>query len=250
VVKARPPRRALGIIFTLLATFDVPAARAGPPFVTDDPVPTDYRNWEIYTGLTYENEGSGTVSAALPFAEFNYGALPNVQVSITLPLERDTSPAMRRYGYGETDFGIKTRFVQESGDRPQMSFYPSVEIPSTGGHVVTLLPLWLQKSSGRWTAFGGGGLYLNAGPGQRDYGFAGAALERSISVATTVGAEVYRQGPGALGALATTAANVGVTAQLGDLHAILFSFGRALGNNDTFSGYASYEFSLGPRAAK
>ncbi len=249
-MKAWPPRLAFGILFTLLAAFDAPAARAGPPFVTDDPVPTDYCNWEIYAGLTYENEGDHSVSLALPFAEFNYGALPNVQVSVTLPLERDVSPAAQRYGYGDTDFGIKTRFVQESGSRPQVSFYPSVDIPSGGGHVVTLLPLWLQKSSGRWTAFGGGGVYLNAAPGQRDYTFAGGALERSLSEATTIGAELYRQSPSALGAPGMTAANVGVTAQLGDFHAILFSFGRALRSNDTFSGYASYEFALGPRLAK
>jgi hypothetical protein len=249
VVRARP-RFAFGTLVALLAAFDASVARAGPPFVTDDPVPTDHRNWEIYTGLTYENEGSGTVSAALPFAEFNYGALPNVQVSVSLPLESDISPAERRYGYGATEFGIKTRFIQESDDRPQVSFYPSIEIPSAGGHVVTLLPLWLQKSSSRWTAYGGGGLYLNAGRGQRNFTFVGGALERSLSAATTIGAEVYRQGPSTLGTPGVTAANVGVTAQLGDFHAILFSFGRALQKSDTFSGYMSYEFGLGPRSPK
>jgi len=248
-VRARP-QFAFGTLVALLAVFDVSVARAGPPFVTDDPVPTDYRNWEIYTGLTYENEGSGTVSAALPFAEFNYGALPNVQVSVTLPFQGNLSPAKLHYAYGATDFGIKTRFVHESDARPQVSFYPSVEIPSAGGHVITLLPLWLQKSSGRWTAFGGGGLYLNAGPGQRDFTFVGSALERSLSAAITIGAEVYRQGPSTLGAPGVTAANVGVTAQLGDFHAILFSLGRAFQNSDTFSGYMSYEFALGPRSAK
>jgi len=249
-VSARRLRFTVGTLLAGLAVFSASNARAGPPFVTDDPVPTDYRNWEIYTGLTYANEGHGTVSAALPFAEFNYGALPNVQVSVSLPLQSDVSPEARRYGYGATAFGIKTRFVEESDDRPQVSFYPSVEIPSTGGHIVTLLPLWLQKSSSRWTAFGGGGLYLNAGPGERNYTFVGGALERSLSAATTIGAEVYRQGPSTPGALGVTAANVGLTARLGDFHAILFSFGRALQNSDTFSGYASYEFELGPRSAK
>jgi hypothetical protein len=250
MVNGRSPSVALAILFGLFAAVDASAAQAGPPYVTDDPVPTDYRNWEIYTGFTFENEGGGTVAATAPFAEFNYGALPNVQVSVTLPFEGDLAPGVRRYGYGTTDFGIKARFVQESEDRPQISFYPSIAIPPAGGHVVTLLPLWLQKSSGRWTAFGGGGVYLNSAPGQRDFTFLGGALERTISPGTTIGAEMYHQSASAFGTPGMTAANIGVIAQLGDLHAILFSFGRALENNNTFSGYASYEFALGPRAAK
>jgi hypothetical protein len=226
------------------------AAEAGPPYVTDDPVPTDYRNWEIYTGVTYENEGGGTLSAALPFAEFNYGAMPNVQVSATLPFAANVAPGAQQYGYGPTEFGVKTRFVQETADRPQISFYPSIEIPASGGgHVQTFLPLWLQKSSGPWTAFGGGGLNLDATPGERNSLFVGGALERTLSPGTTIGAEVYRQGETQVGIGGTTAANIGVIGQVGTYHAVLLSFGRALQRTNTLSIYTSYEFALGPRGA-
>ncbi len=238
----------LALLSSLLA-FSLPSvASAGPPFVTDDPVPTEYRNWEIYTGFQYQNQCCGVVTASVPFVEFNYGAMPNVQVSITLPFEHNDTTTGPANGYGTTEFGIKTRFVQESDDRPQIAFYPSVQIPTAvGEHVVTFLPLWLQKSWGPWTAYGGGGVYLNAGPGDRNSTFVGGTLERAISPATTIGAEIYRQGPQEIGALDMTAANVGMTAQIGAYHAILFSFGRAFHGNNTFSAYGSYEFELGPQ---
>jgi len=227
------------------------AAVAGPPFITDDPVPTDYRNWEIYAGLLYENGGGGTTTASLPFAEFNYGALPNVQVSASFDLNEVDHGSMPFAGYGGTEFGIKTRFVQETSGSPQISFYPSVTIPAVAGqHAVPFLPVWMQKSSGPWTAFGGGGVYLNSSPGMRNSMFVGGALERSISARTTVGAELYHQSSDTIGCSETTAFSVGMVAQLGQFHAILFSVGRAFQGSDTFSAYASYEFALGPRSAR
>jgi hypothetical protein len=242
---------ALVALVGIMGSLNAPPAVGGPPYVTDDPEPTAYRHWEIYTGFQYENDLGAEAAASLPFAEFNYGAMPNVQVSISTELdERDTSQT-RGYGYGITDFGIKTRFVQESDGWPQISFYPSVQIPGApGGHAVTLLPLWLQKSSGPWTAFGGGGLYLNAGPGMRDFTFVGSAVERAVSPATTVGIELFHRSSETIGGTDTTAANLGIIAQVGQYHAILASFGRALHGNDAFSAYASYEFALGPAGAR
>jgi hypothetical protein len=251
LVIARVLGRGLSVLLEVIAAFQPSASRAGPPFVTDDPVPADYRNWEIYTGFQYQNEGGGVVVASVPFAEFNYGAMPNVQVSLSLPMERDDSGNAHSYGYGMTEFGIKTRFVQESDRWPQISFYPSVQIPSTRGErVETFLPLWLQKSSGPWTAFGGGGVSLTSESGERDSTFVGGALQRSLSRATTLGVEIYHQGADTIGGTDVTAANVGMTAQIGDDHAILFSLGPTLHGKSTFSAYASYEFMLGPAESK
>jgi hypothetical protein len=234
----------LTLLFVALSTS---CALAGPPFVTDDPEPTDYQHWEIYTGFQYENDGNGKSSLSAPFAEFNYGAMPNVQVSFATQLEEVNTGNASLHGYGVTEFGLKTRFVQETEGSPQVSFYPSVQVPSVAGeHAVPLLPIWMQKSWGRWTAFGGGGLYLNSNPGMRDSTFAGAALERAISPGVTVGAELYHQSADEIGGSDTTAANIGMIAQAGHYHAILFSVGRALHGPITSSAYASYEFALGP----
>lgn len=186
-------------------------------------------------------------AASLPFAEVNYGAMPNVQVSFSTELNDVDTGSTELHGYGGTDFGIKTRFVQESAGSPQVSFYPSVEIPVIAGQrAVPFLPLWAQKSSGPWTVFGGGGIYLNSNLGMRDSTFVGGALERAISPGTTIGAELYHQSADTVGGSDTTAANIGMIAQVGKYHAILFSAGRALHGDDRFSAYASYEFALGP----
>jgi len=227
--------KVLAVLVGVFFAFSAARAMAGPPFVTDDPDPTEYRHWEIYTGFQYENDGGGNTATSNPFAEFNYGAMPNVQTSFAAQSN------------GIMEFGIKTRFVQESASRPQISFYPSVQTPAlAGARAVTFLPVWLQKSSGSWTAFGGGGVYLNSNLGMRDSTFVGGALERTISPWMTLGAELYHQSADTLGESDTTAANLGVIAQVGHYHAILFSAGRALHGAKTFSAYASYEFALGP----
>jgi hypothetical protein len=206
---------------------------AGPPFVTDDPEPTDYRQWEIYLGLQYENAGASVTQ--VPFAEFNYGALRNVQVSASIPLDDDSDSGV--------ELGIKTRFVQESAHSPQVSFYPSIALPPSGrpGYVQTYLPIYAQKTSGKWTAFGGGGLYLNAGPGERNSTFVGGALERTLSTGTTIGTELYHQSASIPNGPSLTGASIGTIFQLGTHHAVLFSFGHALAGGDRFSAYGSYE---------
>jgi len=238
-VSSRRRRAAFsGLALAILTFLNVAPAFAGPPFVTDDPVPTDYRNWEIYAGVQYENLTGGEDALGAPFLELNYGAMPNVQVSM--------STGIGNFG---TEFGIKTRFVQEAHGWPQISFYPSVAFPTAAGeHAVPFLPIWMQKSSGPWTVFGGGGVYFNRGPGERDYTLVGAALERTLTLQLTVGAELYHQSTDAIGGTDTTAANIGAIEQIGRYHAILFSAGRGLHGNDSFSGYASYEFALGPGA--
>jgi hypothetical protein len=240
--------RALGFVLGIVCGCYTSPAVAGPPFVTDDPEPTEYRHWEIYSGFQYENEGAGGAFASVPFAEFNYGAMPNVQVSTSFSLDDDDTDLGPRYRFGGTEIGVKLRFVQESRDRPQIAFYPSVAIPAVCcEHAVTFLPVWLQKSSGAWTAFGGGGLYINRGPGMRDYTFVGGALERAVSPATILGAELFQQGPDTVGGTYTTSARLGMTTQIGSYHALLFSLGRSFHGENSFSAYASYEFALGPR---
>jgi hypothetical protein len=237
----------IALLTLLFIALTATGALAGPPFVTDDPEPTDYRHWEIYSGFQFENDGGGNTTASIPFAEFNYGAMPNVQVSFAAQLHQVNTGIAAISGYGATEFGIKTRFVQENGCAPQVSFYPSVQLsPVAGQHAVPFLPIWMQKSWGPWTAFGGGGVYLNSNPGMRDSTFVGGALERAISPGTTVGAELYHQSADIIGESDTTAMNIGMIAQVGKYHAILFSFGRSLHGTITSSGYASYEFALGP----
>ena len=224
-------------------------AFAGPPFATDDPVPTDFRNWEIYTGVDDANGRDGT-SARLPFAEFNYGLMPNVQVSAAFPLSYERSAPGSSYRYGPTEFGIKTRFAAESANAPQIAFYPSVEIPNGGGPARTFLPLWLQKSSGKWTVFGGAGVYVNSGAGRWNGTFTGVAVTRDVSAAAALGVEVFHSSPEGPASPASTGFNAGLISAIGEDHAVLFSVGRSVDDGNSLTAYAAYEFKFGPVHAR
>jgi len=58
-------------------------------------------------------------------------------------------------GYGDTELGVKYRFIQEGEWRPQIGTFPLLEV-TTGshkrglgrGHLQTFLRLWAQKSIG------------------------------------------------------------------------------------------------------
>ena len=60
-------------------------ALAGPPYVTDDPEPTPYRSYEIYLASDYARNAD-SVDFTTPHLEFNYGLMPNVQITATMPL--------------------------------------------------------------------------------------------------------------------------------------------------------------------
>jgi hypothetical protein len=58
-------------------------AWAGPPFLTDDPEPTETGNWEIYAPLI-EAEGRGKDFAGAVAVEVNYGAATDLQLTVGL----------------------------------------------------------------------------------------------------------------------------------------------------------------------
>jgi hypothetical protein len=49
------------------------ASRAGPPFLTDDPEPVEYRHWEVYVASQLARDQGGW-SGTAPQLEVNYGA--------------------------------------------------------------------------------------------------------------------------------------------------------------------------------
>jgi hypothetical protein len=75
--------RCAGLALAVLAR----PALAGPPFVSDDPEPTPYRHFEIYTFNNGTNTRDGTAGEA--GIDFNYGAAPDLQLTATLPAGYD-----------------------------------------------------------------------------------------------------------------------------------------------------------------
>jgi hypothetical protein len=229
-------------------------AFAGPPYVTDDPEPTPYRGYEIYLASDYARSPDG-VDVTVPHLEFNYGLMPNVQVTTTIPLAGSQFPhGAMHLGYGDTEFEIKARLIQETDHFPQISIAPTVVLPSGnarnnlgGGYEKAFYPIWAEKALGKYTLFGGGGRWHNPGADNQDYTFTGVAVIRDMGHGLTVGTELFGQSADTVGGSGSVGFNFGANRQIDEHHEILVSLGRSLRGPNTFSAYAAYGLILGPR---
>lgn len=226
---------------------------AGPPFVTDDPVPVDYQHWEFYLASQHTQTADGW-SGTAPHIEVNYGVVTNVQLHFLAPLAYNApTGGDRHYGYGDTELGVKVRFVQEAEHLPQVAIFPMLEIPTGSearglgnGHVQAFLPMWLQKSFGDWMLGGGAGYGINPGAGNENWGFGGAVVQRQVTKNFLLGAEIYHRTTLTTGGAGDTAFNVGTVVDLTENHHLLFSAGRSLDGPTNFQLYVAYQFTFGP----
>ena len=207
-------------------------ALAGPPFITDDPEPVDLGHWEVY-GFSAGATGHGSTTGLGPSLEVNYGAAPGLQLHLLGGLAYD-APNLHM-GISDTELGAKLRFVDPGDDDwyPQIGIFPLVEIPTGNaarglgaGCWQEFLPLWLQKDWGKWTTYGGGGYWINPGPGNRDYWFMGWLLQRQVTDSLAIGAEVFHQTPNTLTAKASSGFNLGGVYDFSKSYHLLFSAGR------------------------
>lgn len=256
----RAPAGALFALFLFVCVLDASASRAvaGPPYLTDDPVPTDYGGLELYEFATTTKDAGVSTETQAPSLEINWGAVRNIQISATFtynflsvpshPLDvvPQGIPGATVSGYGDTEFGVKYRFLQETAQRPQVSFYPSIEIPTGNsqngignGRVWYRLPVWAEKSWGRWTTYGGGGYALNNAPGTKNFGFGGALLQRDLSDNVSVGGELYYQEPQFHGDRYSMFYNGGSYITLDKGFGILFSLGHTLRGDNQSVAYVA-----------
>jgi hypothetical protein len=253
---------ALAAIATAASSLLAGRAQAGPPYVTDDPEPVPYQHFEFYnlslgTAIRGDTQGEG------PAWECNYGLIPNGQVHIIAPMVFDSpAGAASQFGYGDTELGFKYRLVDENKSdwRPMLGVYPLVELPTGdadrglgAGYVRAYFPLWIQKSFGDWTTYGGGGYWINHGDGtaDRDYWFFGWLLQRQVTKQLAIGGEIFHQtSTVAFGATnpiytqPTTGFNIGAIYDFDDDHHLLVSVGAGLQNASTtneFSWYVAYQ---------
>lgn len=234
----RPTRWLIGLALAALAT----PAFAGPPYLTDDPDPTEKGHWEIYAFTTGEGRGS-SLDGDSGF-DLNYGPVEDVQLTATLPLSfSHSSMAGWEGGTGDLELGVKYRFLHDEQHGISAAVFPRAILPTAGGSpgekTRFLLPLWIGKDfKGGTSMFGGGGYEINPGPGNRNFWQAAVALTHDLSDAWSVGAEVTRQGADTIGATAQTRAGVGSIVKLSNHGALLFSAGPTWADHHT--GYHVY----------
>ncbi len=226
---------------TALALLAAAPAAAGPPYVTDDPQPTDLGHYEIYFFASASHVAGSTAGAS--GVDFNYGGAKDVQLTAVVPLAFDTGDGGRHVGAGNIELAAKYKFLHQDRNGLDLTVFPRVFIPAGGqrfgtGQVALLLPLWGERDWGKWSLFGGGGWQLN--PGGRDFWSAGLALSRALGERATVGAEVYHHGPDSRDGRSFTGVNLGATYRLSKHWSIIGSAGPGLENARDEGQVAAY----------
>jgi hypothetical protein len=225
-------------------------ALAGPPFDTDDPEPVDFLHWEFYLASIQHFQRSES-DATLPHVEINYGAFPNVQLHIVAPMGYVRSDGRTSYGFGDIELGVKYRFIEETDDTPQIGTFPLVELPTGdsnmglgNGHTQFYLPIWIQKSWGDFTTYGGTGFWYNPGVGQKNWIFAGWEAQYAFSKVFTLGGEIVYHTADTQSSGSEVAFNVGGYINLNENDHLLFSVGRTMHGDGAISGYVGFQLTI------
>lgn len=201
---------ALAALLVLLVLTGSKLWAQGPPYQTDDPVPVELHHYEFYVfgsadGTPVEMDSAG------PALEFNWGAIPRVQIHAVLPLgvvaplnhavylPSGTGPTV--FGLTDTELGAKIAFIKESKHFPQIGSFTMFEIPTGNadkglgvGKVWYKLPIWLQKNVDKWTFDGGGGYAVMPQTGYRNFAYTGWLMKKQLSERLELGAEVFAHG--------------------------------------------------------
>ena len=221
-------------------------AIAGPPYVTDDPEPTDTAKWEVYgfgsgTALRHGFDGESGV-------DINYGGARDLQLSAVVSAAyRDDDGVPAAIGLADLELGAKYRFLHQSDGRwvPDVALFPKIELPTAerrfgSGKIGLSIPFWAQKDFGAWSVFGGGGWTLNPGAGNRDYGFGGLAVTRQVARTVSLGAELYHQTADATDTGAYTRLGFGASWQVAPGWSVIGSGGPLVQHRATAGDYAIY----------
>jgi hypothetical protein len=208
-------------ILTVAAFCLARPALAGPPYVSDDPEPTDYKHFEIYTF----NNGTvtrGDIGGATGI-DFNYGAAPDLQLTATLPAAFDRPAASRtNFGLGNIELAAKYRFLHQDTFGLDVSVFPRVFLPTP------------SKSVG-------------SGRSSQNCCEAGGVVTYQLLPKLQLGVELFHQTADGNGTPATSSVGVGARYDINDNFHLLGYLRRGIENVDTtdrYSWYASVLFTF------
>jgi hypothetical protein len=211
-------------------------ARAGTPFLTDDPG-FIASGWEVKLATIYDRNIGGTTVTA-PVIDVNYTIVPHFKINLTVA-SRTLDPRGGRLvtGLADTDLKVKWRFLDENADSavPALSIAPNVTIPTAGskngigdGAWRVRLPVQAGKSFGKFALFAEGGYQFALGRGASDaviYGFGG---QYAVTPSWSVGAELNGSKLTQSGNVAGLLANFGTSVQVNKALQIQASLGRTV----------------------
>jgi hypothetical protein len=237
-------------VFVLCATCT--AAIAGPPFLTDDPDPVERHHAEInMIGQQTRAVGGLTGSTV---GEVNVGCADETQCHVAVPLafnRPDGGPS--RAGLGDIELGVKYRFLNRSEEGWSAAVYPTLFLPTGdaahglgNGRTQLLLPLWVQRTTGKWSFDAGLARLINRAPDARNSWFTGVLARRSFGDQFSLGAELIRRTSTAVDMPSVTGFNVGAIVKVSPSQNLLLSVGRGLTHveTDRYSLFVAYQLEL------
>jgi hypothetical protein len=237
------------IIITTLLAFARPGL-AGPPYVSDDPEPTDHKHFEIYSFSNGTAKRDGVSGAS--GIDFNYGAAPDLQLTATLPLGYGFPVSgVAQAGLGNIEIAAKYRFLHQDTFGWDVAVFPRVFLPSRPPvadlQPSLLLPIWMQRDLGNgWIAFGGGGCVLSAAGPSQDSCLGGAVITRQITKNLQLGIELFHE-TGRVGTPPTTSLGIGMIYDLSETYHLLEYVRRGIQNaeqTDALSWYGAVLFTF------
>jgi hypothetical protein len=232
-------------------------AQAGPPFQTDDPTPVDLGHYEAYVFGTVDGTPA-EYDPVGPAFEFNWGAIPNVQLHAILPFAAalpsnnpvylPAGAGSSAYGLTDIELGVKYGFIKQTKHRPQIGSFTMFEIPTGDstrglgvGRVWYKLPIWVAKDFGPWSLCGGLGYTVVPITQHRNYLYGGFLLKREVNKRLELSAEVFshaRQSDDSMQARSSTMIDAG-----GYYHfkspglQFLFAYGHSVAGQTESYGY-------------
>jgi hypothetical protein len=237
----------------------------GPPFQTDDPVPVDFQHYEFYVfgavdGTPVELDSAG------PAFEFNWGAVPRVQLHAILPfgaivpsnspvyLPAGTGPSA--FGLTDMELGVKIAVIKETKHVPQIGPFTMFELPTGNadkglgvGKAWYKLPVWAQKNWGKWMLDGGAGYQVVPQTGYRNFPYTGLLVKHEFSEKLELATELFAHGREGIAAAQTQASAMidagGYYHLKGDAMQLLFAYGHSVAGQTENYGYLGMYWTWG-----
>ena len=215
---------------------------AGPPYMTDDPEPTDRGRWEVYDFVAGAHVAGDTAGEA--GLDLNYGAARDLQLTTTIPAAYERSDRTH-LGLGVVELAAKLKVLHQDRAGLDVAVFPRLFLPTAPArfasrHANLLLPVWAGRDVGPWSVFGGGGYQLNPGAGHRDFWTGGLAVTRSLGDRLSVGGEVYGRTRDSAQRRDFTGLNLGFTYRFAEHWSLLAAGGPGLQNARQEGRYAFY----------
>jgi hypothetical protein len=192
----------LALVFFVVSTAQ---AQGGPPLITDDPDTPGPGYWEINIPMIMESSPEGRHFDA-PFPDINYGVGKRIQLKFEMPwvtLDQPGQPI--RTGIGNSNSGVKWRFLGQEEKVVSWSIYPQLEMNSSESsaakglverHAQFFLPTEVTVQKGRFEINGEvGRIFIRGG---KDGWAAGVTTEIEIGPRLELLGELHAKKEGEL----------------------------------------------------